>query len=463
MTEQTGRTRKEMKSDRQILIVEDEEIARENLVYILNAEGYDTVAVENGRKALKALVTETFDLVITDLRMPDIDGMEILTTIRKSYPETETLLVTGYATVSSAVEAMHKGAYYYLPKPFKTDELKILIQRALEKRYLAQEVIRLKAQLDEQSAPLIIGQSRNIQTLRETISQISAVDCNVLILGETGTGKELIARSIHHASPRHEKRFMAVNCASFSEELLGNELFGHESGAYTGAKGTKKGLFETADGGTFFLDEIGDMPLSMQVKLLRVLEDKRIMRLGGVKEIPIDVRILAATNKDLKAAVEADSFRRDLFYRLNVVTLNAPALSERKEDIPLLSHFFLKRLSNAMNKPVEKISDEVMQILGNYEFPGNVRELENIIERAVVMCRGDIIQITDLPSDLQVPGVDVKRFSQTGWTTLAEHERDYISRVLETTEGNKTKAADILGIDRVSLWRKLKRFQIDRD
>ncbi|MFH2129620.1 MAG: sigma-54 dependent transcriptional regulator [bacterium] len=452
-----------MKKNRQILIVEDEEIARENLDYILSKDGYDTVAVENGKKALAALAAETFDLVITDLRMPDIDGMEILKTIRKTYPETETLLVTGFATVSSAVEAMHQGAFYYVPKPYKTDDLKVLIQRALEKRYLTQEIVRLKTQLEEQTSPLIIGQSKSIQALRETISQISAVDCNVLILGETGTGKELIARSIHHASPRRNKRFMAINCASFSEELLGNELFGHESGAYTGAKGIKKGLFETADGGTFFMDEIGDMPLSMQVKLLRVLEDKCIMRLGGVEEIPIDVRILAATNKDLKAEVDSGMFRRDLYYRLNVVTLNAPALSARKEDIQLLAHFFLKRLSKAMSKPVDKIAGGVMEILGNYQFPGNVRELENIIERAVVMCNGDTIHESHLPPDLQENRVEVSRILETEWLPLAEHERKYIIRVLEAMAGNKTKAAEILGIDRVSLWRKLKRYHLDLD
>ncbi|MCP4754440.1 MAG: sigma-54-dependent Fis family transcriptional regulator [Proteobacteria bacterium] len=443
-----------------ILIVEDEMIARENLEHVLRREGHTTVAVENGNEALKELENADFDLILTDLRMPEVDGMQLLDIVRERCPETETLLITGYATVSSAVEAMRKGAFYYLPKPYKTDELRILVDRALEKRALHQEVTRLKRRLEETASPYIIGRSPKIKILRDTISQISTAACNVLILGETGTGKELVARSIHNSSPRNDERFMAINCAGLSEELLVNELFGHEDGAFTGAKGTKKGLLESADKGTFFLDEIGDMPLSMQAKLLRVLEEKILIRVGGTKEVSVDIRILAATNKDLKKEVEEGSFRQDLFYRLNVVTLQTPALSERKEDIPVLSLYFLEKYARAMNKRIDHISEKVFRILESYEFPGNVRELENTIERAVVMCTGDTILETHLPLDLQTHRVHVVRFQQTDLTTLAENERRYITRALEAMQGNKTKTSELLGIDRVSLWRKLKRYGI---
>jgi DNA-binding NtrC family response regulator len=450
---------------KQILIVEDEEISRENLEIILQKDGYNTLAVENGSKALAAMKKTGFDLVITDLRMPDIDGMQLLRNIRETYPETETLLVTGYATVSSAVEAMHQGAYYYLAKPFKTEELRILVKRALEKCYLRQEVNRLRHQLDEKThvGVDIIGQSARMRSLRETIAQIAGVDCNVLIQGETGTGKELVARSIHQLSPRHQHRFMAINCASLSEELLGNELFGHEHGAFTGAKGMKRGLLEAADKGTLFLDEIGDMPLAMQVKLLRVLEERHLIRLGGTEEIPIDIRLLAATHRNLKDEVQCGTFRQDLYYRLNVVTLEVPALVQRREDIPLLAYHFLTRFSRSMEKNVRHISEEVIGVLAAYEFPGNVRELENIIERAVVMCNDETLRKRHLPPDLQSHRVRVERIDPDAWLSLAEYEKQYIIRVLESVAGNKTRAAEVLGIDRVSLWRKLKRYHLPTD
>lgn len=447
----------------QILIAEDEDIARDNLEHILNKDGYEVTSVENGAKAVQLLKGGEFDLVITDLRMPDIDGIQLLDIVKEKYPETEVLVITGYATVSSAVEAMQKGAYSYLPKPFKIEELRILVERALEKRSLFQEVNRLRQQVEESAFPKFVGQSAKIRELKETISQIAVVDCNILVFGETGTGKEMVARSIHALSPRKNERFMAINCASFNEELLGNELFGHEGGAFTGAKSTKKGLLEVADNGTFFLDEIGDMPLSMQAKLLRVLEERTVIRLGGTDEIPVNIRIIAATNKDLKVEVEEGSFRKDLYYRLNVVNLYIPPLSERKDDIPLLCYHFLHRHARAMNKSIEAISDEVLKILENYEFPGNVRELENIIERAVVMCDGDTLFEGHLPSDLKTQKISVSRLEHDDWITLEEREKEYIEQVLEHTEGNRTKAARILGIDRVSLWRKMKRYHLDAE
>src|SRR5512146_2115151 len=288
-----------------ILIVEDELIARENLDHVLTKEGYDTIAVDSGVKAFKELEKQEFDLVLTDLRMQQIDGMQVLERTKELYPDTEVVVITGFATVSTAVEAMQRGAYHYLPKPYKIDEVRILVNKALEKRWLRLEVTDLKRQVQSQKAvPFLVGNSPQIEALKQTIEQIAPTDATVLILGETGTGKELVAKAIHHLSLRAERRFLAINCGAFSEELLANELFGHEKEAFTGARGVKKGLFEVANGGTVLLDEIGDMPLSMQVYLLRVFHERTLMRVGGTQDIPIDRRVLAATNKDLKVEVE---------------------------------------------------------------------------------------------------------------------------------------------------------------
>ena len=320
-----------------ILIVEDELIARENLDHVLTKEGYDTVAVESGVRAFKELERQEFDLVLTDLRMQQVDGMQVLEHTKELDPDTEVVVITGFATVSTAVEAMQKGAYHYLPKPYKIDEVRILVRKALEKRWLRLEVTDLKRQVQSQKAvPFLVGKSPQIEALKQTIEQIARTEATVLILGETGTGKELVAKAIHHLSLRAEKRFLAINCGAFSEELLANELFGHEKEAFTGARGVKKGLLEVASGGTVLLDEIGEMPQSMQVKLLRVLQEKTLMRVGGTSEIPVDIRVLAATNKDLKGEVERGNFRQDLYYRINVVTLHVPNLTERQDDIPLL-------------------------------------------------------------------------------------------------------------------------------
>ncbi|MBW1917329.1 MAG: sigma-54-dependent Fis family transcriptional regulator [Deltaproteobacteria bacterium] len=445
-----------------IMIVDDEKIARENLDYVLSKEGYDTVAVESGVRALQELEKSEFDLVLTDLRMQQVDGMEVLERTKELYPDTEVVMITGYATVGTAVEAMQKGAYHYLPKPHKIDELRILVRKALEKRWLRQEVSELRRQVKTQEGlPQLIGKTPKIEELRKTIEQIAPTDCTVLILGETGTGKELVAKAIHQLSPRAEKRFLALNCGSFSEELLANELFGHEKEAFTGARGIKRGLLEVASGGTVLLDEIGDMPLAMQVKLLRVLQEKNLMRVGGTAEIPVDIRILAATNKDLKREVEHNRFRQDLYYRLNVITLELPPLGARKDDIPLLSYNFLKKFSQTQGKDIRGISDEVMDILMNYEFPGNIRELENIIERAVTLCNGSTIEVQHLSADLQQQGFQLQRRQKREFQTLEENEKDYILWVLNQMDGNKTRTSEVLGIDRVSLWRKLKRYGIE--
>ena len=442
-----------------ILLVDDEQIARENLAYILKKEGYDILAVESGRKALEELEKDEFDLVITDLRMPQVDGMQVVERTKQLYPETEVVVITGYATVATAVEAMQKGAYHYLAKPYQNDEVRILIRQAMEKRDLRLLVHELQREVKAHKGfPELIGKNSKIVALQATISQIAPTDCNVLILGETGTGKELVAKAIHHLSRRSNNRFMAVNCGAFTEELLANELFGHEKEAFTGARGIKKGLFEVASGGTFFLDEIGDLPLPMQAKLLRVIQEKNLIRVGGVDEIPVDVRILAATNKDLIREVETGKFRQDLYYRLNVVSLVAPPLVERRDDIPLLCQHFLIKFADRQNKKIEKISREVLDVLTDYEFPGNVRELENIVERAVTLCSGATIELQHLAPDLQQRRFQVERRQRREFLTLEDNEKEYISWILQQTDGNKTKAAEILGIDRVSLWRKVKRF-----
>ena len=441
-----------------ILIVEDELIARENLDHVLRKEGYDTVAVESGQLAFQELEKGEFDLVMTDLRMQQVDGLQVLERTKELYPDTEVIMITGYATVTSAVEAMQKGAYHYLSKPYKIEEVRILVRKALEKRWLRQEVTDLKRQVQSQKGvPLIIGKSPQIEALKNTIQQIAPTDATVLILGETGTGKELVAKAVHHLSNRADKRFLAINCGAFSEELLANELFGHEREAFTGARGVKKGLLESAPGGSIFLDEIGDMPLTMQVKLLRVLQEKTLIRVGGTTEIPVDIRILAATNKDLKGEVERGAFRQDLFYRINVVTLHIPTLAERKDDIPLLCRHFLKKYAEAQGKQISQIDDAVLEVLLAYEFPGNIRELENIMERAVTLAAGPTIEVSHLPQDFQQPGFQVQRRQKREFLTLEENEQEYITWVLKQMGGNKTKAAEVLGIDRVSLWRKLKR------
>lgn len=445
-----------------ILIVDDETIARENLTHILQKEGYITADAPNGRNALEKLEKEEFDLVLTDLKMDQMDGLELLERVKSDYPDTEVIIITGYATVSSAVDAMQRGAYHYIAKPFNFNELRILVKRALEKRALKKELIDLRHRVEGTHAlPLVIGKSPKMVELQELVKQVAAADCSVLIQGETGTGKELIAKTIHTLSPRAKERFLGVNCGAFNEDLLSNELFGHEKEAFTGAQKDRAGLLEAAAGGTIFLDEISETPLSMQVKLLRVLQEKRLIRVGGTQEIPIDIRVIAATNKDLKEALQQGCFRQDLYYRLNVITLRVPCLSERKDDIPLLCRHFLEKYSVAQGKKMEEISTKAMDILMNYEYPGNVRELENIIERAVTLSNGPRILVEHLPSDLQQMIVRVQRPVDREFVTLEEKEKEYILWVLHKVGGNRSRAAEILNIDRASLWRKLKKYEAE--
>jgi len=449
-------------SKNSILVVEDENIARRNLEHILKKEGYEVIATDGGAKALDLLRRRDFDLVLTDLKMEKVDGMQVLEKTRELHPYTEVIMITGYATVDSAVAAMREGAYHYIAKPYKIDEIRQIVGQALIKRRLQLENLDLKESLKKaQPVPFMVGKSKAIVQVLKTVQQISSSDTNVLILGESGTGKELAAKAIHHLSPRSEKRFVAFNCGSFTDELMANELFGHEKGAFTGAVQEKKGLLQVADGGTVFLDEIGDMPMSMQVKLLRAIQEKELLRVGGVDPIPVDVRFIAATHRDLQEDVQTGHFRQDLFYRLNVIALRLPPLAERADDIPLLVNHFLAQKSRVMEKGINAIEPEAMDLLCRYSWPGNVRELENIIERAVTLGNGPVILVADLPDYIRNQSIETYRYHPSDIPTLEEQEKRYIQWVLDRSEGNKTHAAKIMGIDRVSLWRKLKRFRIE--
>ena len=446
---------------RKILIVDDEPIARDNLAHILKKDGYLPLLAENGEQAIDILRQEQVELVLTDIRMKGLDGMAVLAEAKNLWPSTEVVVITGYASVDTAVAAMRQGAYLYISKPFKIEVLRAFVEKALEKNLLRKEVHALRERVYAQTGTSrIIGQSPKIQALRETINQVAQLDCNVVIQGETGTGKELVARTIHDLSPRAGKRFVAFNCGAFTEELITSELFGHERGAFTGANKIKKGLLEMAERSTVFFDEIGELRLSMQVKLLRVLQERTLLRVGGTEEIPIDIRILAATNKDLRKEAEEGAFRTDLFYRLDVLTINVPSLSDRREDIPLLANHFLSKHSRP-ERVAPRLSLEAAQRLMSYEYPGNIRELENIVQRILIHCDGEVVEPHHLTDDLHTSSAFVVRDNRQNWPSLNEHEKRYILEVLDEVEGNKSSAAKILGIDRVSLWRKIKRYGLE--
>ncbi|WP_449242974.1 sigma-54-dependent transcriptional regulator [Desulfovibrio sp.] len=445
-----------------VLVVDDEPIARKNLAHVLGRMGCQVSQAADGRQALAELEKNEFDLVLTDLMMEGVDGLAVLQRTKELWPDTEVLMITGYPTVETAVEAMRQGAYHYLAKPYQLEEARLLSQKALEKRRLRLEVRELRERMRERSEPLpIIGDSPPVRRLKQAIAQVAPTDSTVLILGETGTGKELVARTLHLLSRRAEARFLAINCGAFNEDLLENELFGHEAGAFSGAQRMKKGLFESAPGGTLFLDEMGEMSMPMQVKLLRAIQERVIRRVGGTEDVPVDVRLVAATNRDLKREVEAGRFRQDLYYRLNVITLRVPPLSERPEDIPLLCQFFLAKAARMLDKFQPSLDPEVPEILSRYAFPGNVRELENIMERAVVLAEDGVVSPRHLPEDLRETAVHVARPGFSEPVTLEENEKRYIVWVLEQAGGNRTQAARILGIDRASLWRKIKKFELE--
>lgn len=444
-----------------ILLVDDEVINLQNVGHFLEQKGFEVTTAACGEEALGFLSRSHFDLVITDLRMGEVDGVQVMKTAKELQPEIEVIIITGYATVDSAVDAMAQGAFYYLPKPIKLKELHTLVLRATEKTMMQREISRLKQRIKaQQGTTQFIGQNPEILKLKDSIANFAQLDCNVLITGETGTGKELVAKTIFELSPRSEKRFLPINCGAMTEDLMVNELFGHEKDAYTDAGGLRHGLLESANGGVVLFDEIGEMPLTMQVKLLRVLQEKKIIRVGGTKEIPIDLRILAATNRDLKEEVDKGTFRQDLYYRINVVNLHIPPLRERIDDIPLLVNYFLAKYSTP-DGMTKNLSQSALTRLQGYDYPGNARELENIIERSLALCNNSEIQPHHLPSDLSssphfpLPNIQVVNPSKS----LEENEREYILSVLNSVDGNKTKAAKIIGIDRVSLWRKLKKYK----
>jgi DNA-binding NtrC family response regulator len=442
-------------TDASILVVEDERIARENLTHVLTGSGYDVTALASAEEALQEMDKKDFDLVVTDLMLPGMDGIRLLELIRAHHSPTTVIVVTGHATVANAVKAMQKGAHSYIAKPLKLDELRLQVERALKQHALSQEVLRLREIVAEGKRDLpLVGQSDIFVQLKKDVRQLAQMNCNVLIQGETGTGKELVARGIHMLSPRSHERFMAINCGTFTAELMDKELFGHEKGAFTGANRSQKGILEAADGGTVFFDEIGELPLNMQVKLLRVLQERNFLRVGGTREIPVDIRVIAATNCDLHELVEKGEFRQDLYYRLNVVTLYAPPLREHREDIPLLVGHFLEK-HRQPGQTVKTIAQETLDILTSYPFPGNVRELENVVQRALALGQGAVFTPELLPDEIAETEV------KAPLPTLEDMEKACIKKALAASAGNKTQAARVLGIDRVSLWRKIKRFRLE--
>lgn len=451
-----------MEGTARILIVDDEKITLKNLMHAMKKEGYDVVGTNNSANALKYIDEHEFDVVLTDIRMDKVDGMQILKKCRELYPDAAVVMMTGYATIESATGAIKQGAQDYIAKPFKLDEVRKVIREAIEKVKLKKENAQLREQIEQYEGKVkIITQDANMQRILDTARQIAPTDCNVLITGESGTGKELFARYIHFNSKRADGPFCAVNCGAFTEELLTNELFGHEKGAFTGANTMKQGLIEMASGGTLLLDEITEMPPSMQVKLLRVIQEKEVLRLGATKPTSIDVRFVAATNRDIHDEIKTGRFRQDLYFRLNVVSLRVPPLSERKDDIPLLGYYFLKKYAALMKKDIKDISQEVIAILMNYDFPGNVRELENIMERGVALTNSEKMEIAHLPDDLKELSIRTFRKKEGKIPSLEEQETAYINWVLKEVGGNRTLAAQVLGIDRVSLWRKLKKLGLE--
>lgn len=440
-----------------ILIVDDAPQTLEVLQRNLSSQDYQVFTAPGVPEALRILDDTHIELVITDLKMPKVSGMDLVRHVRENFRDTEVMMITGYATVEGAVEAVKAGAEEYLPKPFTEEELFAAVKRALDKLHV--RVASFGSGPRTRPAPKgFIGESEPMLKIFKAIEKAASTNATVLISGESGTGKELVARAIHYSSPRASSPFIPVNCGGIPEGLLESELFGHVKGAFTGATESRAGFFQTADGGTIFLDEISDTSPSMQVKLLRVLQDGEVCMVGSSKTRKVDVRIVAATNKDLLNLVSKGLFREDLFYRLNVLTIAMPPLRERVNDILLLIRHFTSKFAQEIGKPIPKFSDDALQVLRNYQWPGNVRELQNVIQRLVLMTEGDLIDVPDLPS--------LMRFSalrKTGLTrTLAEVEAEHIRNVLAGVDGNKTKAAEILGMDRKTLREKLKALEQPR-
>jgi len=439
-----------------IVIIDDEPITVQRLTYALKKDGYLVEGFVSAKDALNAIAASRPHIIITDVRLQDADGVELMQRIKTIAPEAAIIVITGYASLEQAVEATKKGAFHYLAKPLQLEQLRSVIKEALEQVRENLRKDKLEQQLRKANAyGGIIGTSPAMRQIFKTIEQVAAVDCNVFIQGESGTGKELVAKAIHAKSPRVQNPFVSFNCGAFSEDLVTNELFGHEKEAFTGAVTTKLGLLETANGGTVFLDEVGEMPLSMQVKLLRVLQERVFYRVGGVRPIELDVRLISATNRDISSLIENGEFRKDLFYRLNVVTIEIPPLRERTEDIPLLVNHFIEKATQKFGRNIKKITQEFLSPLESYPFPGNVRELENIIERAVVLNKDGVLGINDLPADISGGAEDGYEPTADGYS-LKHLEKDHIMSVYQRTGYNQSETAKILGISRTTLWRKLR-------
>jgi len=441
-----------------LLVVDDDPVTIDLLKEVLSKEGYEVSTALSGEEAITRGMDNPFDIIITDVRMGEKDGMEVLRFFKKNAPETTVILITAFGSIETAIEAIREGAYDYISKPFKLDEIKFTLQRALEQRRLIQENKYYRQELlDKYQFKNVIGRTSQMFQVYKTIAKVADTKSTVLLCGERGTGKELIARSIHYNSQRNNRPFIPVDCASLVETLIESEVFGHVRGAFTGASSAKRGLFEEADEGTLFLDEVGNLGLSMQSKLLRFLQEYEIKRVGGTESIKVDVRVIAATNQSLEPLVKSGKFREDLFDRLNVVTITLPPLRERKEDIPLLANHFLQKFSEENHKNISHISPEVLGILTQYSWPGNVRELEHTIERAVILSIHPIILPEDLPTKMleEIEGPEI--LIPEKLLSLRELEKRYVLKVLEETGGNKKKASEILGIDRTTLYRILEK------
>jgi len=433
-----------------ILVVDDAPDTLEMIQRNLAARGYRVYTAPGVMEAIRLLEQSPVDLVVTDLKMPKVSGMELVKHVRENLPDTEVIMVTGYATVEGAVEAVKTGAQEYLSKPFTDEELLQAVKRVLDK----QRIRRTQTLSPEKPTPTygLIGRSKAMEKVYDAISRAASTPATILITGESGTGKELVARAIHYSGHRSSAPFVPINCGAIPQELFESELFGHVKGAFTGASDARAGFFQTADGGTIFLDEIGEMSLAFQVKLLRVLQDKEVFMVGSTRPRKVDVRILAATNMDLPSLVKKETFREDLFFRISVITLEVPPLRERGDDVLLLVQHFTQKYARESDRSVPRFSDDALQAMKSYSWPGNVRELENVIQRAIVMTDGNTIDVPDLPANMRFTAPHEKGLHRT----LAEVEAEHIRNVLAGVNGNKTRAAEILGIDRKTLREKLK-------
>jgi len=441
-----------------ILIVDDEQSMRELLSIMLRKEGYEVVTADNGEKALKAVQNDIFDLVVTDLKMPLMDGMTLLKAVKEASPDTIVIIVTAFGTTEGAEKARSLGAYDYIGKPFNNDEIKLVIQNALEKRHLRKENILLKREIESRTGfENFIGKSEPMQKIFSLIRQVADTKSTVLITGESGTGKELVARALHAHSSRNTHPFVTVNCGALPETLLESELFGYMKGSFTGAVANKQGLFEAANGGTIFLDEISTMTPALQVKLLRVLQEREFKRVGGTADIKVDVRVIAATNRELLADVNKGLFREDLYYRLNVVSLKLPALADRREDIPLLATHFLRKLAERYKRPALTLAPEAMAMLIAAPWPGNVRQLLNLLEQAVALATTTVIPATLVQSALREDASALVPFEEARKT----FERDYLVRLLKITSGNVTQAALLAKRNRTEFYKLLQRHRLE--